>query len=245
MGDQPSSKPERQDPDAPPVVDNPNRRLMDAGPSRPRRINRAVLRMDSNPQPPGDSGARMEPVPASMAQGFDEPPPPAEQQPAAAAQTSEGYVRLQMRVDNGVMSVVDAREVAGPLARPSSVANGFLYEVAQGARQVGVGAIPDLGISRSYPRPPGAPGQAGHHITVESSCEFAVRVQRQSLSLQALPRTRVVLYQVMGDVPIPASGAGLLGAQFGRELQAIAHLDGIHLDRLPETVQNSLRSALR
>lgn len=242
-----------QDPDAPPIENPERRRLMDSGKVPRRRIDGELRLMDSSPAEQGQPAtgdqvmSAFDPTAAQVALDASAgvPQEPAGGQEAPANPDSEGYIRLQMRFDGTALNVLWAREVAGPLVRPSGVSNGFLYEVAIRERQVSVGAIADLGVHRSYPRPPGQGGTPGHHITLDPTYEFAVRVPRQSLTLQALRRTRVVLYRVNTTVLIPPPGNALLSVAPTGALTPLARLDGISPDDLPDATRQSLLSTLR
>lgn len=159
---------------------------------------------------------------------------------------SESYLRMRMRVEKGEMSVVDVREVEGPLSMPDNLPSGFVYEVTLGAKRVAVGSVPDLGEWRSYPSPSGPPELRVHHITDLPEAEFMMRIPREELSLSALPKTEVALYQVKepaGDRPIPRGLA--LEAEFTNEIREVARLKGIMVNTLPKGAQKEIRRALK
>ena len=48
---------------------------------------------------------------------------------AMADESPESYVRMQVRLDGDSLSVVDAREIDGPLVEPETVTHGLAHEV--------------------------------------------------------------------------------------------------------------------
>src|SRR5690348_272792 len=90
--------------------------------------------------------------------------PAAEMKPrpsAAVADVKQGYLLLRARVINDKIQIISAKTVDGPLAQPTSFVGQHAYEVVFDARRLRVEGIPDISVSRSYPRP----GQDEHHIT--------------------------------------------------------------------------------
>jgi hypothetical protein len=165
---------------------------------------------------------------------------------SAKGRASESYLRMRVRVENGEMSVVDVHEVEGPLSMPDNLPSGFVYEVTLGQKRVAVGSVPDLGEWRSYPSPSGPPELRVHHVTSLPDAEFTMRIPREEVSLSALPKTEVALYQVKepaGDRPISRGLA--LEAEFTNEIREVARLKGIMVNTLPKDVQKEIRRALK
>lgn len=162
------------------------------------------------------------------------------------ADVGGSYLRMRVRVDNGEMSVVDVREVEGPLSMRNTLPSGFAYEVTQGAKRVAVGSVPDLGEWRSYPSPSGPPEVRGHHVTTQTDAEFSVRVPREELSVSALPQTQITLYQVKDtsqEKTIPHGVA--LADTFTNEIREVARLKGIKIDSLSKDSQKNILRALK
>lgn len=167
-------------------------------------------------------------------------------QPHPEGSDAGSYLRMRVRVENGEMSVLDVREVDGPLAMPGHLPSGFAYEVTLGAKRVAVGGVPDLGEWRGYPSPKGPPELHGHHVTQLSEAEFNVRVPREEVSLSALPQTEITLYQVKEPAqnrPIPRGLS--LQAEFTNEIREVARLKGINVDSLSKDAQKEFRRALK
>ncbi len=238
-------RPPRQIEDGPPVVDNPRGRYMGEGRMRPRRIEGEVRMMDAAPPPQG-GGELMDPVPAGRSRPRRRETLP-DQQGARLTGSAEKYVRLQLRVADGMMSVVSARAVEGPLVLPTEVHGPFAYEVRVDGRRIGLGSVADVGVARSFPNlaPDAPPEQRGHYIEEEPSFEFTVRVPQADLPSRSLPRTQVTLYRVKETPAQRTVGAASLAQQFSRELREVARLDGVRLEALEPPLAEELRRALR
>jgi hypothetical protein len=247
MSDELPNKPAEQADAAEPVIENPKGQYMDAQPSRPRRIGRRIVLMDQDTLPAAPGTGRMQPVPREAATAAPDTQAALPDQEASrpSGTQAEGYVRMRVRVENNQMSIIGARAVEGPLLMPNELHSGFAYEVAVGGKRIGVDTIPDLGESRSFPDPEGRPEMQGHHIEVETSYEFSIRVPRNQMSFAALPRMQIVLYRVKERTPVMPIGAGALSAQFSRELREIARLSGVRVASLPAELQAELRQSLR
>lgn len=229
------------------VSDNPKLPQMHEKELRPSRIKGAEKLMEEAPNPPKGAKDYMAPASKRKPSAKKTRQPMADQEGRkTASRKAESYLRLRIHVENGEMSVLDVKEVEGPLTMPDSIPSGFAYEVTLGANRVAVGAVPDLGAWRGYPRPQNSPGVTGqHHLTPMTDAEFNVRVPRTELSIAALPRTEIALYQVKEDVSDKPLRLSSLGEQFGRELREIARLKGIHVEKLPKPTQKKLRQALK
>jgi hypothetical protein len=92
---------------------------------------------------------------------------------------SDGYVRMQVRLSGGALSVIEAHEVQGPLVQPDTLTNGLVSEVLVDNQRIAVGAHPEAGISRSFEEPGHGPG--GHHIMDRQNVDFVVRVPSAAL----------------------------------------------------------------
>ena len=173
-------------------------------------------------------------------------PPAGEQQPGTRPVAGdEGYVRIRLQVDGDRLVLVGARAVEGPLAQPASLHAGLAYEVRVRDRRVAVDTLPASGQWRSFPAPDApVPEMRAHHITEVPSYEVTVRVPRDRISVADLPNLRVDVFRTKEDPSGKPIGPAPVAAQFQRELRAVARLDGVQLEELPEELQNQLREAL-
>jgi hypothetical protein len=227
------------------IVDNPKlARMTDTAP-RPRAIAGKVLRMAAQPKPDTGKTKRMAAVPKATRIAL--PRKLAEMQPPktprkATTNGPGGYVRLRVRVTDGVASVVGAKAVEGPLVE-TKLQGEVAYEVTVGKKRVAAGAIPDMGEQRSFPAPDGPPEMRGHHITPLRTYEVNVRVPKEAVSTTALPRLEIALYRMKEPVPLERLGPAPLREQFGRELREVARVKGIKPDALPAKVATEVRRA--
>lgn len=243
-----AKKEEMQTDAAEAVSDNPKLPAMNGGELKPSRAKGGGKLMDEAAKPVKGGKDYMAPASKGKASAKKGRQPLADQGAGKAAKgKADSYLRLRVHVENGEMSVVDVKEVEGPLAVRDTIPTGFAYQVTLGAKHVAVGSVPDLGTWRGYPRPDGAAqGVTGHHhVTPMTEAEFNVRVPRTALSLSALPRTEIALYQVKEDVSDKPLTLSPLHEQFSRELREIARLKGIHVNELPQPAQKKLRQALK
>lgn len=159
--------------------------------------------------------------------------------------STEQYLALRLRVENGEVSVVGIRAVDGPLTAPERLHGGLAYEVTRDQKRIETGSIPDSGVRRGFPNPEGGAEMAGHALFESRSFEFTARVRRHELSRAALPKTRVTIYRIKGEAPSMPLGPELLSVQFKQEVRQVAQLDGINPGKLPEALQKELAQALR
>lgn len=149
----------------------------------------------------------------------------------------EQYVRLQMRVSHGRLSVVDSHLVDGPLGQATGFPTGNAYEVTLEDRLLHAGALPDLGVQRSFSNPQGSPEQRGHYLTERSVYEFNARVPADELTRDTIGRIAVRLHRVKEETGADQIGEAPLGAQFEREMRPIAELVGLPDSALPEAIE--------
>jgi hypothetical protein len=251
--------PERRmsdDPDAPAVVEDENRPQMSDSARPPRRISGKVVLMPEEPTATGKGRKRMEPVPkkgakkgakrGAAARRKGPLPEQLEPRPTRRGAAGEpGYVRIRVRVENGELSVQDLRHVEGPLVAHEELHGDLAYEVTLGGKRVTSGAIPDVPVMRSFPPTEPAPGQEGHHFAPATSFEFLVRVPKEAISEQALPRLGIALYRIK-EGPVPRTeGPEQLGKRFPKELREVGRVQGIRIEHLPKSAQAEARRALR
>jgi hypothetical protein len=238
--------------DAEPVVEDPSLPTMTDKPQRPRRIGGKVLQMPEEPSPPRGKANRMKPVPKKppkkprgrRGELPDQVAKKTTAQRGVAAEEGDAYVRMRVRVEDGEMSVRSMKTVEGPLIAHEDLHGDLAYEVTVGKKRVASGAIPDVGVNRSFPHPDPVPGQEGHHLAPSAAHEFIARVPREAISLSSLPRTNVTLFRVK-EGPLPSvEGPERLVAHFDKELREVAELRGIRLEALPKSVQAQARRSL-
>ncbi|MEK2493241.1 M64 family metallopeptidase [Kitasatospora purpeofusca] len=130
----------------------------------------------------------------------------------AAAPLSEGdgtgYVRLVVRLEQGVLRVLEAREFDGPFVETGLVTQGFAHEVRIGDRRVALGSLPDAGVSRGFSEI-GTDGPREHVVHRPDSFDFVVRVASAELRGADLSQLTVDLVSVgadrgdaLGEVPL-------------------------------------------
>lgn len=156
---------------------------------------------------------------------------------ATVADVKQGYLLLRARVINDKIQIISAKTVDGPLAQPTSLVGEHAYEVVFDAQRLRVEGIPDISVSRSYPRP----GQHEHHITERKVFEFNIRIPLSVVPPNALDRIKIDLYRFSDALPKAIPGAALVSAQYGKQAQILATLDGIKADRVETPALDQLK----
>jgi hypothetical protein len=149
----------------------------------------------------------------------------------------EQYVRLRIRVNRGRLSIVDSHLVDGPLGQAASFPGGNAYEVTLGDRLLHAGALPDLGVQRSFPDLQGPPEQRGHYLTEQSVFEFMARVPAAELTPETIGEIAVRLHRVKEEAYADRIGDAPLAEQFAREMRPVAELVGLPDSVLPEAIE--------
>jgi hypothetical protein len=149
----------------------------------------------------------------------------------------EQYVRLRIRVSHGRLSVVDSHLVDGPLGQATGFPSGNAYEVTLGDRLLHAGALPDLGVQRSFPNPKGPPEQRGHYLTEQSVYEFMARVPAGELTPDTIGKIAVRLHRVKEEARADRLGNVPLAEQFERKMRPVAELVGLPDSALPEAIE--------
>ena len=238
--------PPTQDATASPVIIAPHLPMMEKrGEVKTVQRNTLLPVMGAGaPQPPTGRGI-MSPVPTQMP--APSPPSGNPQQPPesyVAPATPAGYVRLTVRLENGQLSVTDAKQVPGPLAMPSSVVHGYAYEVLLDDQQVALGSIPDVGVRRSFANRD-VPGPEGkHHFAKVPTIEFSVRIPKSYVSTRNLPKLNIVLHDVR-EAPDRFTSLAPLQKQTGVNTVEVSRLAGIRLEQVSPTVRPALEQILR
>lgn len=157
---------------------------------------------------------------------------------------SEGYIRLNIHVENGKLSVTDIREVPGPLATPRAIIPGHFYEVMVGDKSIALGFLPDLGIRRSFANLD-VPGPARlDRITTVPSYDFFARIPKSQISAKTLPQLNLVVHKVQ-QVPEQLIKSVPLLKHTGFKSTEVGRLVGINLKKLPKEVRPRLQRILK
>lgn len=236
--------------DTGPFVGFPKLGVMTDKPVRPKAIKGKVLRMAEEPKP--DTGKQGRMAPFRKATRTTTRKEVAEQKlgPVTRETTEKepsGYVRIRLQVRDGDVKVLSAHSVEGPLV-DSKLQGALAYEVMLGSKRVAAGAAPDVGEKRSFPAPKGRGAQSGHYVTPLDSYEINVRVPKESVSLESLPRLEVALYRLKEELPIerPEELRDIpLDEQFEKQVREIGRLKGLQPDKHEKAVGAQLRKAFK
>jgi hypothetical protein len=155
----------------------------------------------------------------------------------ASAAAPEQYVRLRIRVRGDQLSVVDSHLVDGPLGQANGFPGSNAYEVRLGDRLLHAGALPDLGIQRSFVAPNAPKGQRVHHVTERDVFEFSARVAAHEITRETIGDIVVRLYRVKGEARSERLTTQPLDVQFARELRAVSELRGLPEAALPQAIE--------
>lgn len=153
------------------------------------------------------------------------------------AASREQYVRLRIRVNNDQLSVIDSHLVDGPLAQANTFSGANVYEVTLGDRLLHAGALPDLGVQRSFVNPSGPPEQRGHHFTERAVYEFMARVPAHEVSRETIGKIAVRLYRLKDAARTDRLGSAPLARQFERQVRQISELVGLPASVVPEAIE--------
>lgn len=197
----------------------PSRKARQTGPTK------AVLKPGTARRPPSASG--------DVTPG-DQIARPSRGESAAG---SEQYVRLRIRVHNDRLSVIDSHLVDGPLGQTKTFSGTNAYEVTVGDRLLHAGALPDLGVQRSFVNPAGPPEQQGHHITERPIYEFMARVPAHEVSQETIGKITVRLYRLKAEARTDRLGSAPLALQFEGQIRQLAELVSLPVSVLPEAIE--------
>ena len=148
----------------------------------------------------------------------------------------EQYVRLRIRVRGDRMSVVDSHLVDGPLSQVAAFPGTNAYEVTLGDRLLHAGALPDLGVQRSFVAPDAPQDQRTHHITEREVFEFSARVHAGEVTPDTIGDIAVRLHRVKGEPRADHLTGERLDVQFQREMRLVSELRGLPEAALPEAI---------
>lgn len=221
---------------------------MGPDPVKPRRINRKIVMMAEKPSPSRATRNTMDPMPkrtAKASQGAEQ----LEEQVAGDAAPEEeragpGYIRLRLRVNDGDVSIRDARFVAGPLTKLNEVVTpGLSYEAKIGRRRVAVGDVPDPTQWRGYPDPAGRAGLEGHHIVEQTSYDFTVRIPADQIDETSLEDLRVNLFRWRGRGPDDHIDVSALGQEPRGAVEHLATFRGIDHEEISGGLEEKVKIA--
>jgi hypothetical protein len=150
---------------------------------------------------------------------------------------SEQYVRLRIRVRDGRLSVVDSHLVDGPLSPDKAFPGTNAYEVTLGDRLLHAGALPDLGLQRSFVDPNAPDDQQAHHLAERDVFEFSARVPAEALTPETIGDVEVRLHRVKGEARADVLSGDRLDVQFAREMRPVGELRGLPESVLPEEIE--------
>lgn len=233
--------------EAPTIVEDAGKPSMAAEAVKPRRIDRKIVLMAEDPTPSRATRNTMDPLPKrkpkpsrGSADGSDQEPLEAAPEPE---ETGSGYIRLRVHVDDGEMTVRDARFVAGPLNKLSEVVTpGLSYEAKVGRRRVALGDVPEVTEWRGYPDPSGRPELEGHHIVEQTSYDFTVRIPADEIDEGSLEDLRIDLFRWRGRGPGDHIQITQLSKEPKTAVERLASLKGVER-RATDRLDKSLKSA--
>lgn len=236
--------PRRQSADAPPVVVNrdlPAMAAADKVKAEPKKAGQIL--MDAKVPFLGAGKDRMTQVPKTTTTTQPARLKPQEPLPTATKVATDGYVRLELHVEDGKLSVVGAHEVEGPLTIPTAVIQGHAYEVLAGDRRISLGSIPDTVGRHAFANANVAGPQSKHYFIPETTFNFFARIPKAEMRPEVLPEMSVVLHRV-GTAPDKLS-AVRLAKHPGVETVELARLPGLTLDQLPQQVRPQFERILK
>jgi hypothetical protein len=142
---------------------------------------------------------------------------------------SDGYVRMQVRLQDGKLSVLEAHEVEGPLVQPDTLTNGLVHEVLVDNQRVAVGVHPEANLSRSFEEPGRGPG--GHHTSVRRIVDMTVRVPTSAIRGVDPARVTINVHEVQEHPAVSLAPLARLADQPALKLasQVSATLDQVEL----------------
>lgn len=156
---------------------------------------------------------------------------------------NEQYVRLRIRVRGDQMFVIDSHLVDGPLAQLTTLVGGNAYEVSLGDRLLHAGALPDLGVQRSFVAPDAEGEKRAHHITQREVFEFMVRVPAEALRSDTIGDIAVRVHRLKDEVRTDHIRDQRLGLQFERQVRPVLEMRGLPSSVLPDEIRRRGQAA--
>jgi hypothetical protein len=164
--------------------------------------------------------------------------------PPPGVASNDGYVRMEIHVDNGKLSVSGVKHVLGPLALPSALTRGYSYEVLLNDQQVGLGSLPDVGVMRAFANRDVEGPQGKHHFAKLPTFDFSVRIPAGYVVAANLPKLNIVLHNVE-EAPDRLTSLAPLGRQPAVKTVEVGRLTGIKLEDLSPNVRPHLEQILK
>lgn len=234
--------------DAPTIIEDADKPSMGPGAVKPRRIDRKIVLMPEEPSPSRAKRNTMEPLPKRKHEPADGTHDLDEQvAPDAVPEVdgeAPGYIRLRVHVDDGEMTVRDAKFVAGPLNKVGDlVTPGLNYEVKVRRRRVAVGDVPETTEWRGYPDPTGRPEMEGHHIVEQTSYDFTVRIPADQIDEDSLEDLSIDLFRWRGRGPGDHIDISELSKEPKTAVERLASLRGIESSSAGDRLEKGLKSA--
>jgi hypothetical protein len=155
----------------------------------------------------------------------------------------DGYVRLEVHFENGRLSVIGAKDVPGPLAIPTAVIQGHVYEVLIGDQQIAVGSLPDVGIRRAFANRDVPDPENKHRFIQTPAFDFFVRIPRARVTTETLPKMDIILHNVR-EAPDRLASAVPMEKQTDVEVVEVARLSGVKLESMPVEVRSQLEGII-
>jgi hypothetical protein len=212
----------------PPAYDGPKK--TDKSPGRKAR--------GSGPTKPApEPGQVRRPRSGSADVALEDQVPPKPRRRGKSGPGDEQYIRLRVRVRGDRLSVIDSHLVDGPLGQTQGFSGPNVYEVTVDDRLLHAGALPDLGVQRSFVNPVGPPEQQGHHFTDRSTYEFMARVPAHEVTPETIGKIAVRLHRAKDEARTDRLGSAPLAHQFPREIRQVAELVGLPASVLPEAIE--------
>jgi hypothetical protein len=150
---------------------------------------------------------------------------------------------LTIHFANRKLSIVEMKQVPGPLALPSAVTRGYAYEVLVDGQQIALGSLPDMGVRRSFANRDVPGPQGRHHFANLPTFDFFVRIPKGHVTMTNLPKLNIVLHDVQG-APDRFTTLAPLQKQSGVRTEEVSRISGIKLKELAPSVRPQLEQLL-
>jgi len=236
--------PNEQKPMGAPVVNAPGLPLMESvGEVRTVLRNTALPLMAANAATEVSGEHLME-----KAGTMSETPPSHNSGPQRASEAtmptrSDGYLRLEVRFENGKLSVIGAKTVPGALINPTALIQGKAYEVLIADQPISVGSLPDVGVRRAFSNRDVPDPEGKHRFVQVPTFEFFVRVPIAHVTAENLPKMNIILHEVR-ETPDRLVPTLAVQKQPGIEAMEVVRLSGIQLESISQDVRLQLEAII-
>lgn len=158
----------------------------------------------------------------------------------------EGYIRLQLRVENGEIWIIGVRAVESSLLQEESVHGGELgYEIRLADQRLALGSIPDFGEMRGFPPPHPTEDMHGHQIIKQLENKFTVRILRKHFTEDNAKRLEISVFRIKGDVDFKCLSPDKSVLVQSDNLRNIAHLKGVTEKYTTKEALNQIDTIMR